>query len=421
MKWDVIVVGGGASGLMAAGRAAELGARVLLLEKMNRAGLKLGLTGKGRCNITNAADLPSFIECYHHNGKFLYNAFSRFFHEDLIAFFNARGLPTVEERGRRIFPRSNRAQDVVRALQQYALGNGVALKLRIRVKEILAPEQQVRGVLTDQGSFEADRVVLATGGASYPETGSSGDGYAMAERLGHTIRPIRPSLVPLKVKESWVRNLQGLSLKNVKVRVLKEGQVAGEEFGEMLFTHFGVSGPIILSLSGLAVERMEKERLELAIDFKPALSREQVEKRLVGEIQKESRKFVRTILCRLLPQRIIPVFLHRAGISPELRGAEMPIRERRSLVDLLKNFRLTLQGARPLEEAIVTAGGVSVKEINPRTMESKIIQGLFFCGEVIDVDGMSGGYNLQAAFSTGRIAGETAAFHRGERRDRREK
>ncbi len=405
---------------MAAGRAAELGARVLLLEKMGRAGIKLGLTGKGRCNLTNAGDLPSFIERYRHNGKFLYNAFSRFFHDDLTLFFNARGLPTVEERGRRIFPRSNRAQDVVRVLQAYALGNGVCLKLRIRVREILAPEQRVRGVLTDRGPFEADRVVLATGGASYPETGSSGDGYEMAKRLGHTICPIRPSLVPLKVKESWIRDLQGLSLKNVRVKILKDGETTGEEFGEMLFTHFGVSGPIILSLSGLAVERVEGGSLELTIDFKPALTREQVEKRLIGEIQKEGRKFIRTILTHFLPQRIIPVFLHRAGISADLRGAEMPIQQRRGLVDLLKNFRLTLQGARPLAEAIVTAGGVSVKEINPYTMESKIVRGLFFCGEVIDVDGMSGGYNLQAAFSTGRVAGEAAGFHRGARRERRE-
>ncbi len=419
MKWDVIVVGGGASGLMAAGRAAELGARVLLLEKMGRAGVKLGLTGKGRCNLTNSGDLPSFIERYRHNGKFLYNALSRFFHDDLTAFFNARGLPTVEERGRRIFPRSNRAQDVVRVLQQYAIGNGVSLKLRVRVREILAPNQQVQGVITDRGPFEAERVVLATGGASYPETGSSGDGYEMAKRLGHTICPIRPSLVPLKVKESWVRELQGLSLKNVRVKILRAGATVGEEFGEMLFTHFAVSGPIILRLSGLAVERMERERLELTIDFKPALLREQVERRLIGEIQKENRKFIRTILSRLLPQKIIPIFLHRAGIAPDWRGAEMRIRERKSLVDLMKDFRLTLQGARPLEEAIVTAGGISVKEINPYTMESKIIQGLFFCGEVIDVDGVSGGYNLQAAFSTGRIAGEAAAFHRGARRTQR--
>lgn len=409
MKWDVIVVGGGASGLMAAGRAAELGARVLLLEKMDRAGIKLGLTGKGRCNLTNGDDLSSFIERYRHNGKFLYNVFSRFFHEDLTAFFNTRGLPTVEERGRRIFPRSNRAEDVVRVLQQYALSNGVQLKLRVRVRDILAPNQRVQGVITDRGPFEANRVVLATGGASYPETGSSGDGYEMAKRLGHTICPIRPSLVPLKVKESWVRDLQGLSLKNVRVKILRAGATVGEEFGEMLFIHFAVSGPIILRLSGLAVERMERERLELTIDFKPALRREQVEKRLVREIQKGSRKFVRTILSRFLPQKIIPIFLYRAGISADLRGAEMRIRERRGLVDLLKDFRLTLQGSRPLEEAIVTAGGISVKEINPHAMESKIIQGLFFCGEVIDVDGMSGGYNLQAAFSTGWVAGEEAS------------
>jgi len=278
-----------------------------------------------------------------------------------------------------------------------------------RVREILAPNRRVQGVSTDTEPFEADQVVLATGGASYPETGSSGDGYEMAKRLGHTICPIRPSLVPLKVKESWGRDLQGLTLKNVRVKILQGGKPAGEEFGEMFFTRFGVSGPIILSLSGLAVERMEREKLELTIDFKPALLRERVEKRLIGEIQKESRKFIRTVLSRFLPQKIIPIFLYRAGIAPDLRGAEMRIRERKSLVDLMKDFRLTLQGARPLEEAIVTAGGISVKEIDPYTMESKIIQGLFFCGEVIDVDGVSGGYNLQAAFSTGRMAGEAAS------------
>jgi predicted Rossmann fold flavoprotein len=410
LKWDVIVVGGGASGLMSAGRAAERGARVLLLEKMDRIGIKLGLTGKGRCNLTNASDLSVFIENYRRNGKFLYNALSRFFHEDLTAFFNTRGLPTVEERGRRIFPRSSRAQDVVRVLHQYALRNGVDLKLRVRVREILARDRRVLGVLTDGGRFEASRVVLATGGASYPETGSSGDGYGMAARLGHTISPIRPALVPLEAEESWLRDLQGLSLKNVSVKILKGGEIVGQEFGEMLFTHFGVSGPIILSLSGVAVERMaEGERLVLTIDFKPALTRDQVENRLLREIQRGSRRFVRTILLRLLPQRIISIFLHRARIPRDLRGGEMHVRERKALVELLKRFRLTLKGPRPLGEAIVTAGGISVREIDPYSMESKIIQGLFFCGEVIDVDGRSGGYNLQAAFSTGRMAGEAAS------------
>jgi predicted Rossmann fold flavoprotein len=410
LKWDVIVVGGGASGLMSAGRAAERGARVLLLEKMDRIGIKLGLTGKGRCNLTNASDLSVFIENYRRNGKFLYNALSRFFHEDLTAFFNTRGLPTVEERGRRIFPRSSRAQDVVRVLHQYALRNGVDLKLRVRVREILARDRRVLGVRTDGGRLEASRVVLATGGASYPETGSSGDGYGMAARLGHTISPIRPALVPLDAEESWLRDLQGLSLKNVSVKILKGGEIVGQEFGEMLFTHFGVSGPIILSLSGVAVERMaEGQRLVLTIDFKPALTRDQVENRLLREIQRGSRRFVRTILLRLLPQRIISIFLHRAGIPRDLRGGEMRVRERKALVELFKSFRLTLKGPRPLGEAIVTAGGISVREIDPYSMESKIIQGLFFCGEVIDVDGRSGGYNLQAAFSTGRMAGEAAS------------
>jgi predicted Rossmann fold flavoprotein len=408
-KPDVIVVGGGASGLMAAGRAAEQGARVLLLEKMGRVGIKLGLTGKGRCNLTNSGGLPAFIESYRHNGKFLYNVFSRFFNVDLISFLHRHGVPTIEERGRRVFPASNRAQDVVRALRTYNTSSGVRILVHTPVREILQESGRATGAKTDSHTFKASRVILALGGASYPQTGSAGDGYRIAQSLGHTIQPIRPSLVPLETQEAFVKNLQGLSLKNVQATLLTAGRKVGEEFGEMLFAHFGVSGPIILTLSGLAVEELAKGRVELSLDFKPALSREQLEKRLLREFQEGRKKKILNLMGNLLPRRMIPIFLQRAGIILHRKGGGMLVKERQRMVDLLKDWRLTVRGPRPLEEAIITAGGVSVKEIHPSTMESKITRGLYFCGEIIDVDGKTGGYNLQAAFSTGWVAGEAAA------------
>ncbi len=275
--------------------------------------------------------------------------------------------------------------------------------------KVLAKEGRVTGVRTKVGVFDSNRVILATGGASYPETGSSGDGYPMVRSLGHTIQPLRPSLVPLVTREAFVKELQGLSLKNVRATLLSEGRKLEEEFGEMLFTHFGVSGPIILTLSGAAVDEMAKGKVELAIDLKPALSPEQVEARLLREFQDQPRKQIANIFFNLLPRRLGSVFLQRAGIPGEVKGREVRSGERKRLVHFLKDWRLTLLGPRPIEEAIVTAGGVSVKEIHPHTMESKIVRGLYFCGEVIDVDGKTGGYNLQAAFSTGWVAGEAAA------------
>ncbi len=394
---------------MAAGRAAELGAEVLLLEKMGRVGMKLALTGKGRCNLTNGGDLQAFIDNFRHNGKFLYNVFSRFFNDDLISFFQRQGLPVVEERGRRIFPASNRAQDVVRTLREYNSFQGVKTILHTPAREILREGGRVVGVRTEASAFQASRVILATGGASYPETGSSGDGYKLAQSLGHTLRPIQPSLVPLETREAFVRDIQGLGLKNVKATLLTSTGKVAEEFGEMLFTHFGVSGPIILTLSGLAVEELARGSVELSIDFKPALTPEQLEKRLIREFQTGGRKKISTILMNLLPRRIVPVFLSSAGVFPDQKGGEIKLGDRKQLVGRLKDWRLTLRGARPIEEAIITSGGVEVKEIHPSTMESKIVQGLFFCGEVIDIDGKTGGYNLQAAFSTGWVAGEAAA------------
>ncbi len=407
--WDVIVIGGGASGLMAAGRAAQRGARTLLLEKMGRVAIKLSLTGKGRCNVTNGADLPTFLQSYRHNGKFLHNVFSRFFNDDLISFFNSRGVPTVEERGRRVFPLSNRAQEVVRALREFAQGHGVKIQVHCPVSSIRVHQAQAVGVKAAGMDFNARRIILATGGSSYPETGSTGDGCELAARLGHTIVPLRPALVPLEIEEPSVKKLQGLALKNVRAALGQSGRKLEEEFGEMLFTHFGVSGPIILTLSGAVADGLGRGGFELTIDFKPALSSDQVEARLLREFQGQPRKHLSNILAGLLPQRLIPICLERTGLSSQIKGGEVRAEERKRLVHFLKGWRLSIRKPRPLAEAIVTAGGVSVKEIHPATMESKIIRGLFLCGEVIDVDGKTGGYNLQAAFSTGWVAGDSAA------------
>ncbi len=394
---------------MAAGRAAELGAKVLLLEKMGRVGIKLALTGKGRCNLTNGGDRQSFIENYRHNGKFLHNVFSRFFNQDLISFFHQKGLPTVEERGKRVFPASHRAKDVVQVLREYVASFGVQTLLHTPARAILRESDRVVGVRTNSGVRVASRVILASGGASYSRTGSAGEGYRMAQELGHTLMPIRPALVPLEAEEGYTHDLQGLSLKNVRATLFSSGRKAGEEFGEMLFTHFGVSGPIVLTLSGLAVEEFPRGKVELSVDFKPALTHEQVNQRLLREFRAGGRKKIINIMPNLLPQRMAPILLQRGEISPELKGSEIQAGTRRRMVELLKDWRLTLRRARPLEEAIITAGGVATKEIHPSTMESRIVRGLHFCGEVMDIDGKTGGYNLQAAFSTGWAAGEAAA------------
>ena len=395
--------------MMAAGRAAEGGRRVLLLEKMGRVGIKLAITGQGRCNLTNSGDLPTFIENYHHNGKFLYNAFSRFFNQELISFFETRRVPMVEERGRRIFPASNRAQDVVRALRDYAGSHRVKTLIHSPVREILQERGCAGGVRTDKDFFKAPRIILATGGASYSQTGSSGDGYTLAAGLGHTIQPIRAALIPLEIDDPPLLTLQGLTLKNVQVSFFSGNRRIGTEFGEMLFTHFGVSGPIILTLSGAVVDALPAGKIEMSLDLKPALSAEQVDRRLIREFLEQPRKQLRHILSNLMPKSLIPVILQKAGIPPEARGGEVRANERKELRKVLKDWRLPIKGARPLDEAIVTAGGVSVAEIHPATLESKIVKGLYFCGEVIDIDGKTGGYNLQAAFSTGWVAGEAAA------------
>ncbi len=413
---QVVVVGGGAAGLMAAGQAAAAGAQVLLLERMARLGTKLRITGKGRCNLTNMAGLDQFLGHFAFLGSegetrfFLRNAFARFFAPDLVAFFERLGVATVVERGDRVFPASNDAHQVAEALASFALGQGAQVRMRSRVADILCSGDRARGVVLHGGErIAAEAIIVATGGASYPKTGSSGDGYRLAEELGHTIVPIRPALVPLVIAGSEPRAMMGLSLRNVQVRLLLDGEESASDFGEMLFTHFGVSGPIILTLSGPAVALLGRGRLEMSINLKPALSPEKLDARLLRDLDRHGKRSYHNLLKGLLPQKMIDVVVARTGIGPEKPGHQITAEERGRLRELLHDFRLTIVGHRSIDEAIVTAGGVDTREIDPRTMASRLVKGLYFAGEVLDVQADTGGYNLQAAFSTGFVAGQAAA------------
>ncbi|MCR4441152.1 MAG: NAD(P)/FAD-dependent oxidoreductase [Peptococcaceae bacterium] len=406
----VVVIGGGAAGMMAAGRAGELGARVILLEKNRVLGRKIGISGKGRCNVTNSGELRDFIENYPCNGQFLYSSLNRFSNVNLMQFLEKRGIPLKKERGGRVFPASDRAADIVAGLSRYLAENGVDVRLGERVLEIMAANGAVRGIRTAQEAISAYQVIVATGGKSYPATGSTGDGYDWAARLGHTIVPLRPALVPLNIREEWVKELQGLTLKNVEASVLEEEKALAGEFGEMLFTHFGVSGPIIMTLSRKVVERAAAPgKLKLKINLKPALSKEELDRRLARDFQKYRKKQLKNALDDLLPKRLIPRIIEASGINPGKFVNQLTREERRRLLDVLTGFTLTIAGPRSLSEAIVTAGGVLLTEINPKTMESRLVKGLYFAGEILDIDGYTGGYNLQAAFSTGYAAGEAAA------------
>jgi predicted Rossmann fold flavoprotein len=409
-------VGGGPAGLMASGHAAMAGVPVLLLERTTRLGTKLRITGKGRCNLTNTAPLDAFLVHFafpdpeSDSRYFLRNAFARFFAPDLVAFLDGLGVPTVEERGGRVFPVSNDAHEVAEALARFVREQGVQIQLASRVARLLCERDQVRGVLLDSGQrIEAGGVIIATGGASYPRTGSTGDGYHLAEQVGHTIVPIRPALVPLVVAGSEPRQMMGLSLRNVEVRLLLDGQEFARDFGEMLFTHYGVSGPIVLTLSGPAVQRLGQGRLEMSIDLKPALSEEKLDARLRRDLDEYGRRSYRNILKGLLPLKMIDVMVARSGIPADKPGHQITAGERGCLRALLHDFRLTIVGCRPLDEAIVTAGGVDTREVDPRTMASQLVAGLYFAGEVLNVQADTGGYNLQAAFSTGYVAGRAAA------------
>lgn len=406
----VAIIGGGAAGLLAGIAAAQNGAQVTIFEKMRLPGKKIMITGKGRCNITNACEIPEFIKNIPGNGRFLNSALHRFTNDDIVLLLESHGLQTKVERGGRIFPVSDKAKDVVDTLVKIFTEAGGKLQLDTKVIEILANDGQVTGVKTISGVYPADAVILAAGGASYPGTGSDGGGAKLAAKLGHKIVPLRPSLVPLESDYPYVDDLQGLSLRNVQGTLTADGKKIGSEFGEMLFTHFGVSGPIILSLSNLAAKALDEgKEVELHIDLKPALSEEKLDARIQRDFTQYSKKQLANGMKDLLPQRLIPVVCDMAYLDEEKFINQISREERHRLLAALKNFCVPITSTRPLAEAIVTAGGVSVKEINPKTMESKLIRGLHFAGEVMDVDGYTGGYNLQAAFSSGHAAGMAAA------------
>ena len=405
----VVVVGGGAAGLMAAGRAAELGADVVLLEKKRRVGSKLRITGKGRCNLTNRTDLHAFLGHLGSTGVFMRNAFSRFFVEDLIAFFEDHGVPTVTQRGQRVFPASEQAHDVVNALSRYCAHHGVTASTGRRVDGVLVRSGRVAGVRAGAGDIAAGAVVLATGGLSYPQTGSEGDGYRIARRLGHHVTPLRPGLVPLVLAEPFIARLQGLSLRNVRATLYAQGRALASEFGEMVFTNDGVSGPIVLTLSSVLGDTLNAGPARLVIDLKPALDEGQLDQRLLRDLAASHKAAYRALLNGLLPRSLIEVFAKRSGIALTQKLAHLTGEQRRRIVQLLKRFELTVTGTRPIAEAIITLGGVQCDEIVPQTMASRIVRGLYFAGEILDVAGDTGGYNLQVAFTTGRIAGESAA------------
>ena len=403
----VVVIGGGAAGLMAAVIAGREVAKVTLLEKMNYVGKKMGITGKGRCNITNACDMSDFIKNTPGNGKFLYGAYERFTNEDLLQLLHDAGLETKVERGGRVFPASDSALDVRNTFMKLMKYYGVDVHLEEPVKKLLVDDGVVTGVVTDKETYHADAVVIATGGKSYPATGSTGDGYILAAQVGHKITDIRPSLVPIVTEESWVKDLMGLSLRNVELSVVAKNKVQAKMFGEMMFTHFGITGPIVLSLSHTVGKLMRKKNIGtigLDINLKPALSPETLDKRLQKDFDLYSKKQLINGMKDLLPSRLIPLIIELAGIDPQKPINQISKEERQQIGYMLQHMPLTVKGLRPVEEAIVTAGGISLKEFNPKTMESKLVKGLYGAGEVLDIDAFTGGYNLQAAFSTGYVA-----------------
>ena len=413
----VVVIGGGPAGMMAAITSAENGNNVTLLEKNKNLGKKLLITGKGRCNITSSLPMEDFIKNTPGNGMFLYSAFNQFTNKDMIKFLNEQGLTVKEERGNRIFPTTDKDQDVLNCFERKLKNlKNVKIMYEMPISEILVNEENtVIGVkCQNKKVISADKVILATGGKSYPITGSTGDGYEMAKKLGHTITKIKPSLVPLETYEQELhQSLQGLSLRNIKIKLIdtSKNKLIYEDFGEMLFTHFGVSGPVILSASAHLVrykkidELLENKKIKLSIDLKPALTEEKLNDRILRDFEELKNKSFKNSLDKLLPQKLIPVIIEYSGINPEKQVNSITKQERLTLVNLLKEFDVTIKKFRKIDDGIITSGGVSIKEVNPKTMESKIVSGLYFAGEILDVDSYTGGFNLQIAYSTGFVAG----------------
>lgn len=414
----VIVIGGGPAGMMAAITSAENGNEVILLEKNKGLGKKLLITGKGRCNITSSLPMEDFIKNTPGNGMFLYSAYNKFTNQDIISFLKKQGLDVKEERGNRIFPVTDKSQDVLNCFEKKLKNlKNVKIMYEMPVSEILINEEKrITGVKCKNGTIiNAEKVILATGGKSYPLTGSTGDGYEMAKKLGHRITKIKPSLVPLETYEQDLhRSLQGLSLRNVKIKMVDtcKNKTIYEDFGEMLFTHFGVSGPVILSGSAHLVryknidELLKNKKIKLLIDLKPALTEEKLNDRILRDFEDFKNKNFKNSLDKLLPQKLIPVIIERSGINPDKQVNSITKQERIQIVKLLKEFEVTIKNFRRIEDGIITAGGISIKEVNPKTMESKLISGLYFAGEILDVDSYTGGFNLQIAYSTGFVAGE---------------
>jgi len=408
--WDVIVIGAGPAGLIAAGRAAELGKKVLVLEKMKQEGRKLLITGKGRCNITNDKPIREFITHVYPNGKFLRNAFSQFFSSDIIELLEKYGVEATLERGGRYFPASNQAADVLKAVLAWCKENKVEIKCGSRVEELIVEDTIIKGAIVNGQNHFAKSVILSTGGKSYPATGSNGDGYELAKKVGHVVQNVRPALVPLETEGDLAQKLQGLNLKNVKAMVWSNGKKLGEDFGEMLFTHFGLSGPIILTLSRIVVDELQKKnKVEITVDLKPALDEQKLDNRLIRDLNEHGKKKVVNIFKYWLPSTMIPVFIEELKIEAEKECHQVSAKERKQIRNLLKNLRFTVTQHRGYKEAIITAGGIPTNEIYPKTMESKLVKGLYFAGEIIDLDAETGGFNLQIAYSTGWLAGESCS------------
>ena len=408
-KFDAVIIGAGPAGMMAAIRAAERNRKVLLIERNNILGKKLLISGKGRCNFTNAYDIEDFLEKFSPSGIFLRNAFAKFFNTDIMLFFENTGLKVKTERGGRVFPKSDKSGDILNALKSRLKNKNIKVVLDERVRGVIGNDKEIKGILTYSGkNFSAAHIAIATGGLSYPQTGSTGDGYRIAEKLRHEIVPLKPALSPILIKEKFIRDWQGISLRNVCLTLFAGGKKINQKFGEMLFTHFGLSGPIVLDMSASVYDALRiKNKVTISINFKPALDHKKLNARLLREFKINSRKSIGNTFKKLLPRGIIKRFFAYCGVDENKNASQITFRERERLIGGLFDLRLTVKAVMPVKDAIITRGGVNTKQIKPKTMESRLVKGIFFAGEVIDVDAKTGGYNMQAAFSTGWVCGDS--------------